>query len=421
MDYDKIIEEICNLIETNGTINGFNSDDLYDKENILKEELLNDSEFQFQKKLNKIRYYYDLNESMFPLTFHNIFKVLKQNQTYSYNKFKEELDKELTNHKQLEIKEFSLYFPINIEFEKKVRKIQIEDTLIEFLDYKEVKGIYDNEEIKLKLKYNKTFKKNEKIYLKISLRARNIIYAKKKATDKLDLILGILGFAHKFRRITTNIMGFVKPQFEIILSFIFVYENNNYKTYYYYKTSEMISKNIKINSDRLDLFKLTLKQYLKSNKGIKEIIENSFSLYYLGLNEEDVDYAFFSFWRVLELLCLKEIGQKHIDIINLFKSFLLDINKELEMKIDRVYSLRNTFVHTGKANITQRDVNKMKTFAETMLDVFMTTMSKYNKEEIKILYSYFLKKDLKKLELDKSLLNKVIKIKKDTLKRKTNQ
>jgi hypothetical protein len=144
---------------------------------------------------------------------------------------------------------------------------------------------------------------------------------------------------------------------------------------------------------------------------IQELLFRVTNLYYNGLKERKIDYAFLSFWTCLEKLTLMRRGLNHIGVIRRLKSMLINLTSIEEHRIDRVYSLRNNLVHDGDADsILEEDRNLIKVYCELMIEFYIFNLQKYNYAEIDSIFE-FLQKNPTDLAKSKDLIDYVVKLK----------
>lgn len=393
---DKAIKKICSeiiVVEKGGIkIEGLKDELLTDEENVVLTELERDKDLQFRKLQNNVRYYYSFRKDLFPLTFPNIYRKLKEEKKETYERFKELIKEDLKRIKKEKPKCYDLYFPINIKLEKKISKFKFKDVEVDFLNDKEiVNTLRGNDKVIQELRLNKNFSFSKVIFCKISLMGRNTLYATKKAEEIFNFILGLISFYETYNSNPRTIIGVPKTISKLNQSYIFVFQNKNYSSFWYYPTKEDKLQKIDLDKERIKAVNSNIQRVIKSKQ--QEQIFKLFSEYLRGATEKYVDYSFLSFWRVIEAGILKEKSQKHKEIVEILKSLVIELQTRTGYKIDRFYLLRNNFVHEGIADINQYDRNGMKSFAQMIINIYLNTLYKYNTEEIKLFYYYIKRKN----------------------------
>ena len=233
---DEAIKRICSeiIVTSSGSIRieGFKDDILTDEENVILAELNKDKEFNFQKLQEKARFYYWFERDLFSLVFPLVFYAkLKKENNMTYKRLKELIAEDLERIKKQKPKEYDVYFPINIKTETKIGKFRVNDIEVDFTNSKKIiKEILKNERQEFLI--NKNFSFGKVILCKISLKARNKNYAVKKAEEIYDFLLGVIGFYETYRKYTKTLIGRPKPISKLNQSYIFVFENKKYNTFF---------------------------------------------------------------------------------------------------------------------------------------------------------------------------------------------
>ena len=392
---DEAIKKICaEIVFANGAIKiDIRKDDiLIDEENVLLTELNKDKEFNFQKLQDNARFYYSMERIMFSPAFRNIYKKLKKENNLTYNRFKEVLVEDIEKVGNQKINLYDLYFPINIKTENKIAKFMINDIEIDFIKDKEIiNQILTNEQVKHELLINKHFSFNKILLCKISLKGRNNAYAVEKAEKIYEFILGVIGFYETYGSSQMTLMGAPKPISKLNQYYIFVFQNKKYSHFLFYKTKEERIQSIDLKKEHVQAINHDIKRVIKSKQKI--LMFRLFTAYLRGLIDKNVDYSFLSFWRIVELGIQKDRSQKHKEIIDILKSLILELKHRTKYKLERIYELRNNFVHEGIADINQYDRNGIKFFAEMIITIYLNTLYKYSEEETKLFYYYVKRKN----------------------------
>lgn len=419
---DKIIEEILDATTIDEKGNVTYGDQTFHKYqyyfNLLKSELFHDEEFT--RKMNSKRYYIpDLYETTFFVS-HNmnsIFKQMKQDNKNSFNDFMGLLGKEMEDieHNYI-MSKFELYYPINISnFRNEIEKFRFRDIVVELLKDTDIDFIFKDSKIKNDIEPNK-FDPSKYHYIKVTLHGRNKFYAEAQATKYVQLILGFLSFSKTFGTDTYTFFGIPKPLIELELSYVFAFKDDKYLEYGYFKDENLDRISYEVTESDIKNFNNILSEFNKAkDETIKDIICDAISCHYEGLIEKNKKYSFLNFWKVIEILSVKDKELPHYKIADRVKSILFLSNID-SYAFDKLYTLRNEFIHSGNnVNISIVDRNLIKYFAERYTIFFLFKLSKLPLSNIKMQYPYF-EYDEDHLEEIKKAIDSVIKLKQRTTK-----
>lgn len=412
--YDQILKKILDsmTITPEGVIqwHGFHGTEYNRHLSLLLSNLMLDN--KFQSRLNNLRYYLTSeNDIFFGSELTSIFKMMKQENKFSFNEFKEKLNYLLDKiEKDSKPAKYDLYYPINIKTEEKTEIIKFRDVQIELKKFEEIKNIFEDTKLKESFKDKLTKFKYE--YIKVTILARNQNYAEQVATKYANLIVGIIAYFQNYRHAPVTIIGIPKELTELKLNYIFAFKEGGYSGHYYFDDKSDERKIYQLNKQDVTNLNDFIKMFNTADKKIQEIVYKSMSSYYLGLTERRVNISFFNFWIALEIISLKKKGIPHIEIIRRLKSILINLTPLEEHKIDKLYSIRNNLVHDGSYNISQYDRNLLKIYVEIMIEFFMYRLSKFNTQEIQSIFN-FLQKDDKTLEKSKKLIDFIIELRKN--------
>lgn len=363
-----------------------------------------------QSKLQKLRYgFTSENEIFFGNELNSIFENMKNEKKEKYSDFMNKFNILLENIKQdSKPEKFELYYPINIKTDEKINAIKFRDVEIEIKNYEEIKNLLENETFKDKFKFQKLTKSKYK-YIKINLYSRNKNFAEQIATKYANLILGFISYSQNYGNSFVKIIGIPKELTELKTNYIFVFKNNNFQGYYFFEDKSDDKKVYDLSKTDISNLNKFVEKYNKADTKIQEILFKTINLYYSGLIEKSINYSFLNFWTALEIISLKKKGIPHSKIIKKLKSILVNLKPLEEHKIDRIYSLRNNFIHDGAYNISQYDRNLMKTYIELFIEFFLFNLTDYNVQEIQTIFE-FMQKDNITLKNSKNLINFVIKL-----------
>ena len=391
---DEAIKKICSeiKIENGGRVKleGPRSFTLKDQENIVLTELNKDQEFNFKKLQNYTKFYYVLKDN-FPLIFFELYGKIKSNNDISYKGLKKEINKQFRKFKKRKIRNYDLYFPINIKPEKKLSKFQFKDISVDFTnDEKIISKIRSDERTNQALHSNKNFSIHKTVLCKISLKGRNHEYAIQKGEKLFNYVMGVIGYFETRWSYPLTIIGFTNPISKLNAYCFFIFEDKRYETLYWYNTRENKSQILELKEVAVKDINSTLSKCIKSKQ--QELLFELFTQFYLGVTNKDVDYSFLAFWRVVELGIMKEPNQKQKELVEILESVTLELEHTTKYNLQRFYNLRNDFVHKGIADINQNDRNGIKSFAGMIIAIYIKTLRNYNKEEIKSFYYYIKRK-----------------------------
>lgn len=411
---DLILRELINLNKDKSGgigVTGLNEIEKYGRFlSILKYESLEKD--IIQRKLEYMRYYFELENEPYFTESNDILISLKKQQIPSYELFIELLYKKLDDmQNKLQVKNYVLYYPINInKIKSEITEFCIDGFIINLLNYSEVKSDINNNELNNRFFKLKKINKSRYQYAKVSVWCRNVEYAHQKARKFVELMLFFISYSKTFSLVPVWLIGIPKPLIELKLNYTFVFENNNFSTYYYSENAWDTDIFYDLEDSDISNLNTLISAFNKADKRIQSIIFDSMKQYNIGLNEKDTSKSFLSFWTSLEILTLKNKNLSHFKVKERLKT-IIKMNEIHEYQIERLYSLRNKLVHTGDdSNISPFDRNLMKDYVEILFDFFISYFSKYSYSEIDLIYE-FLQKDIDFLEKSKGLIDKVIALK----------
>lgn len=380
---------------------------------ILLSEIMLDN--QFQRKLNKIRYFFTSeNDVCLGTELNSIFKELKESDEHSFDKFKEKLEVQLEKiKKDVKTQIFNLYYPVNIKTDEEItqfnfRKFGIE---LKIVDYEDIKQLLNSKDVLEKFDGYVNFQKAKCKYIHVTIRARNEIYAQQIATEYVNLILGFLAFSHHYGKGKITIMGIPKPLTQLRLKYIFIFSEDRFLNYYYFGDKSDFKKIYELRKEDIKNLNIFINNFNTANKRVKKIILGAISSYYQGLLEREINHSYLYLWTALEIICLKNKGVPHAEIIKRLKSILINSTPLQEHKLDRLYSLRNNLIHNADYNhITQYDRYLLKMYAEAIISFFIFHLAnKYNVSQINTIF-HFLRKSNEELRNSGELIDFVIKL-----------
>lgn len=367
-----------------------------------------------QRELNVLRYYFSNENGI--INGHELTAIvrgLKKENKRTFNDFNEKLSAELENIRSTPVQKFTLYYPINMKVDEKINEIKFRDIKIESFKFDEIKEILDSEELKKRMNFEK-FTANKYHYLAVSVWGRNKEYAQSTATKYVSLLVGIISFIKSKWRASLTISGMPKPMAELWLNFIFVFKETVFDGYYYFYDKSNDRKIINLVKEEINEINEIFSRFNSADEKVQEVFFKSVDSYYSGLKEAQINYSFLNFWTGIEIISLKDRSMPHAGIIKILRSILVKANPIDDLKLDRLYSLRNNLVHAGDSkNITEHDRNLMKAYLEAMLEFFIFRLSTYNLGEMRAIYE-LLPKSSDTLKSNKVLIDFIIKLREDS-------
>ncbi|HUV03470.1 MAG TPA: hypothetical protein VMW67_08580 [Desulfobacteria bacterium] len=333
----------------------------------------------FFKKLKKNRYSFQSeSEFTYRVEFIDIFKKLKGDNKTSFKDFEEEFSKKLTAIAKIEPKEFTLIYPLNLKFVKKIESeikgdkfgiISFQDFTHEFLDVRrKIREAKEIDDRKTELKFYPLVEicNNEFSYLVIKAYARNYEFAVEYATDRLLRVLGLLTLAKYGGIETSTISGRATKLSKLSLSKVLVFGKDGFINYSYFNGK--IKSLEEMSEEDLDIFSGFLKSINEiASKDIVRILENTLTSYYEASTDDDIANSFFKYWVCIELCLLKSEMITEKEIIKRLKSMLIIEDKYLKLRISWLDKKRNNFVHELNMDILQSDRNLVKLISESLI------------------------------------------------------
>jgi len=384
----------------------------------------------FFRKLKKKRYSLSSESDWtYGSEFIDIFKKLKTDDKTSFKDFEEELSKKLAEIAKIEPKEFTLIYPLNLKFVKKIEseilgdKFEItpfKDFTSKFLDVeRKIQEAKENKDIETEFKFQTLLEIcNSKFsYFVIKVYARNYDFAIEYATERLLRVLGLLILAKYGGDQPITIGGRATKLSKLSLSKVLIFDRGGVINYANFNGEIKLLE--EMNDENWDIFS----QFLESFNNIVpqdiiRILENTLTSYYGASIDEDIAYSFFKYWICVELCLLKSEGITENEIIKRLKSMLISADPNLKFRIDNLYARRNNLVHNLNMNVSQSDRNLVKIISELLIDFLFDNSNKFqNKNELNLFYK-FIQEDENSLETDKRVIDLIMEFRKNIEKDK---
>ncbi len=390
--------------------------------NIFYSILLDDLEFS--KKLKEKSYsFIPENNIFFGHELLDIFKKIKNKDEPTFDEFKEELNKKLEEIEKTQIKEFTLVYPLNCNFIKKIDSKIDEDNfeIIPYNDFantilnidKEMEEAEEKKDFK-KIIYLNEIKKvcnNKFFYFVMKTRARNYFFADEYVTEKLLYIMGLLTFSKRYKNNSFTIIGRPKRISNLGLSKVLIFEDKSLVASGDF--NEQISSFEKLDNEDVDNLLNIIKVYNQINcHDIKEALQKGIKTYYEASIEEDLAYSFFKYWVCIESCLLKSKKVTEQEIIKRLKSTVLSEDKYLEIRIDKLYDTRNMLIHELEMRISQSDRNLSKSISEPLIEFLLYNNNRFvDLNELNLFYRFVQEKD-ESLITDKKVIDIIIEFRK---------
>lgn len=343
----------------------------------------------------------------------NILKKIDYDDNY-FEKFIELLNDDINRLRNLNLKEYSFLFPLNIKELKceetsglTGERLKFVKNKCETLDiFEKIMEPFDIQSIEKKNHYNEKIMDydklsgNEKILdivscyqgkvLKISCDARDSTYAWNRANFRFESFLGLLSFiCNRFRLRRSKGRNIDFRFFKVKTGTPFMFDDESDISYKFF-LDEDDAEEFKRELSELTLIDLDsdleIRSYSKicnhfhdiikgiENSKLLEVLYGAFSLYCLATSEKKLEYSFFKFWIISEYLIKGSSKRKDEQLLRLIKRIVKFYKKDelLNKRIDFLYKKRNKLVHEGETDsIQQDDRNLSKLIADCLLDFYL--------------------------------------------------
>jgi hypothetical protein len=384
------------------------------KENVIKTErfgILLITELiegeQYQEKFDSILYSWNAN-SLHPLLFEP-FKTaiteLKAENNPAFEDFKIKVDRELEKIERQDVIEYNFLYPVRIQPEKKINKMEIDGISVDIKPYSEVEKLLSSqnldEEIReYQINYSTHVDLSSLWYIHISLSARNLFYAEKKAARNAQLIVSIIAYIENYRIIRRTLLGPPKSISDLDVEIELVFFKEKF-AYIFPKLNAGGNKNHPLKRKQVDDINSIIESFVTSDPSIQDFIEDGLVAYHAGTIEKHMGYAFLNFWTSAERFCLKENGISERKVMKRLMSPLLNKTGITKSELERLYNIRNKTIHEGDYGLaTEYDRNIMQFYIEPFIAFFIDKLSKYPKDKVERIFQYLNdpKSDLSKFD-----------------------
>lgn len=381
-------------------------------------------DLEFIKKFKQKRYSFTPeNTAFFGHELLDIFKKLKIENNASFDEFKKEFEKKIDEISNISSKKFTLIYPLNFKFAKKIDSeingekfeiISFEDFKLGFLDIEKVLGEAKSKNdisTQLKLSQLKSVCNEKFSFFAMSIYARNYFFAEEYTTEKLLGVLGLLIFVRHYRNTPFTMIGRIKKLSNLSLTKVLIFEEGKFVISADY--NEQITAFEKIEELDIDNLLTSLDHYNKiDSDSIKGVLRDALNSYYEASTEQDLVYSFFKYWVCIELCLLKTKNVTEKEILNRLKSIILSEDKYLKLRVEKLYDIRNKFVHELKMQVSQFDRNLSKSISESLIEFLLYNSNKFsNKNELNLFYK-FIQEDNSSLETDKKIIDLILEFRK---------
>ena len=367
----------------------------------------------FQKKFCKIQYlgYSQLESPVFIPPFQKVFIEMKLEGDGNYEKFKSKVDKEISEIQEGEnLKNYDFLYPIRLKFTTPPKAGNINGVFFEFKRNNENASIFSDKKLSNQLdlfqrNYSTDFSQDSFQYLKITLRARDLWYAERKATKLAQFVISVVSFIENYRRMKTS---FPNPAIsDLNIELIIAFCDNKFERLLA-NSLQIGKRHHQLSDEQIECINVNLEIFKTSHKSVRDIIRDGFISFHSGLNETRMGYAFLNFWTAAEILCLKNQNITEKEVIKRLMSPILNKDDITKHELERLYDLRNKIVHNAEYELaTEFDRNIMKMYVEPFIDFFIDTLSKFPRSKIEKIYRYLPESD-EILNEDKELIDFIL-------------
>ena len=308
----------------------------------------------YQKKFEGILFSW-YSQQLIPIftpPFNTIFKELKIDGEISFEKLKEKTDRQIEKiKKDVKPKKYRFLYPVRIKPASKPERIEINGISVEFRTYDEIKEIFSEKKLSDELSeylnnYSNTFSPDSYQYIEVSLYARNLWYAEKKASRMAQLTISIIAYIQNFGKMTRTLSGPSKQITDLDLEIIFAFSDEGFEGFLC-KTTKLGKTIHEVSKIQIGHIVDFIKIYKNSHSCVQDNIEDGFISYHSGLTESRTGYAFLNFWTAAEIFCLKNESVKETEVIKRLLSPKREKSEITKHELSRLYRIRNTIVHNA--------------------------------------------------------------------------
>lgn len=372
------------------------------KENVLKtqrfgivliSELLEGE--HYQEKFNAIQYAWYAN-SLHPLffePFQTAITELKIENKHSFHEFKKKVDRELKNIEHQKPVSFDFLYPIRIEPAKNLKKMEIEGISVEIKTYDEVETFLSDSKLLDEIReYEMNYSPHQNLpshyYIHVSLSARNLWYAERKAARNAQLIVSIIAYIENYRVERRTLIGPPKSISDLDIEVELAFSEKKFMGLYP-KYHAIGKNNHKLTNKQIDDINTIIKSFETSDPSIQDCIEDGLISYHAGTIEKHMGYAFLNFWTSAERFCLKDKDLSETKVMERLLSPLLNKTGITKSELKRLYKIRNKTIHEADYGLaTEYDRNIMQFYIEPFIAFFIQKLSKYPKNKIERIFQF---------------------------------
>lgn len=349
----------------------------------------------YQKKFDSIFYSQNPN-SLHPLhfePFETALIELKAENNPSFESFKIKIDRELERIKRQDVIKYNFFYPIRIQPERRINKMEIDGISVEIKPYAEVKEQLsgrklDDEIREYQINYSTEVNLPSLHYIHISLSARNLFFAERKAARNAQLIVSIIAYIENYRIMRRTLLGPPKSISDLDVEIELVFTEGKF-SYLFPKAKAVSKTNHPLKRKQIEDINSIIESFVTSDPSIQDFIEDGLIAYHAGTIEKHMGYAFLNFWTSAERFCLKTSQVNETEVKRRLHSPLLNKTGITESEIERLYKIRNKIIHEADYGLAiEYDRNIMQFYIEPFITFFIQKMSKYPKNKIERIFKF---------------------------------
>jgi hypothetical protein len=350
----------------------------------------------YEQRLDKICYSYPPSGSS-PIADFSLIEVMKNLKGRGASTFAEcmeEVEIEYRRLEELPLIRYDVHMVLNVvPFEDFLPlTLSMGDATVQIRSTQELRTVLSNEDVlaekrKIEKKVGFRYSLDNRIFLTVSLQARNAVYAGKIAVDLRDFVLALIDLSKHERSMPLLSSGPIGAidSLDSTIGFI-LDEKSGYHGALY--QSENLD-DVTISIDRDAVIEATDK-YSRASTDAQQIIRRAFSAYHQGITEKNPSFAFMYFWSSLEQILLKDDNLRHPDMLNRLYRVILNPSLLHEFEIGQLLELRNALIHDAAYHrVGPYHRSLLKLFTEPILWFFLYDISDFNKGQLDLFYNKF--------------------------------
>ena len=361
----------------------------------------------YQEKFDAIQYAWYAN-SLHPLffePFQTVITELKIENKHSFHEFKKKVDRELKNIEDQKLVSFDFLYPIRIQPAKNLKKMEIEGISVEIKTYDEVEKFLSDSKLldeirEYEMNYSPHQNLPSRYYIHVSLSARNLWYAERKAARNAQLAISIIAYIENYRVERRTLIGPPQSISDLDVEVELAFSKKKFVDLFP-KYNAIGKKNHKLTSKHIDDINSIIESFETSDPSIQDFIEDGLIAYHAGTIEKRMGYAFLNFWTSAERFCLKDHHLIERKVMERLLSPLLNKTEITKNELERLYRIRNKMIHEADYGLaTEYDRNIMQFYIEPFIAFFIQKLSKYPKNKIERVFQFLNdpKSDLSKFD-----------------------